>query len=50
MSDLDLLRRRPCAGPSDWMMLRAAARSFGDPIKVPSSGYHEFKVRFGTLD
>ena len=47
-SDLLRLRLRPSAGPSRSMMLRAAASWSGEPIRVPSSRYQEFKVRPGT--
>ena len=46
--DFARFRCSPTEGPSSSIMLSAAARSSGDPIKVPSSRYHALRVRPGT--
>ena len=48
MKRRDFARFSPTEGPPSSIMLRAAARSSGDPIRVPSSRYHTLRVRPGT--
>ena len=46
--DFARFRWSPTEGPSSSIIRSAAARSSGDPIRVPSSRYQAFRTRTGT--